>query len=91
MTMLELADLEVSYGNIVAIRGVSLRVDAGEIVALIGANGAGKSTLIKAVAGLAPQMRQRPLRGRRSARRSAAEIARLGLAVVPEGDGCSAP
>lgn len=85
MALLELRDLIVSYGNIAALRGVSLTVEEGEIVALIGANGAGKSTLIKAVAGLLPRMQGevryagQPLCGM-----DAASIARLGLAVVPE-------
>lgn len=55
MAMLEVKDLEVSYGLIRAIRGVSFEVNEGEIVALIGANGAGKTTIMHAVAGLIPQ------------------------------------
>jgi branched-chain amino acid transport system ATP-binding protein len=51
--MLELNDISVSYGMIAALKGVSLRVDQGEIVALIGANGAGKSTTLMAVSGIA--------------------------------------
>ena len=52
MAMLEVKDLEVSYGLIRAIRGVSFEVNEGEIVALIGANGAGKSTIMKILAGI---------------------------------------
>jgi branched-chain amino acid transport system ATP-binding protein len=50
--LLEITDLDVHYGRIQALRGVSLSVDAGEIVTLIGANGAGKTTLLRAVSGL---------------------------------------
>ena len=51
---LELSDLRVSYGGIAAVKGVSLRVGRGEIVALIGANGAGKTSVLKAIVGLVP-------------------------------------
>ncbi|MGN1080924.1 MAG: ATP-binding cassette domain-containing protein, partial [Acutalibacteraceae bacterium] len=50
--MLEVKDINVYYGNIHAIKGISFNVDEGEIVALIGANGAGKSTTLKTVSGL---------------------------------------
>ena len=52
--ILRIDDLSVSYGAIVALRGVSLHVERGHIVTLIGANGAGKSTLLRAVSGLVP-------------------------------------
>ena len=52
--MLELAGLEVRYGSVPAVRGLSLRLDEGEIVGLIGPNGAGKSTTLHAVMGLVP-------------------------------------
>ncbi len=85
MALLEVDGLELSYGNIVALRGVSLEVHAGEIVALIGANGAGKSSLIKAAAGLAPQARGSVrFDGAELLGKAAADIARLGVAVVPE-------
>ena len=52
--MLEVQDLVAAYGKIVALRGVSLEVGAGEVVSLIGPNGAGKTTLIKAITGMIP-------------------------------------
>jgi branched-chain amino acid transport system ATP-binding protein len=52
--LLEVNDIQVYYGKIAALKGVSLRVDAGEIVALIGANGAGKTTTLKTISGLRP-------------------------------------
>ena len=52
MSMLEASKLKVSYGGISAVKGIDLHVDAGEMVALIGANGAGKTTTLKAVCGL---------------------------------------
>src|SRR5687767_15848948 len=52
--LLELEDLRVSYGGIKALKGISLKVMPGEIVAMIGANGAGKSTTLKSIAGLLP-------------------------------------
>ncbi len=83
--MLEVENLAVSYGSIAALRGMSLRVDAGEIVALIGSNGAGKSTLIKALAGLVvPREGDVRLHGVSLKGRAAHERARAGIAVVPE-------
>jgi branched-chain amino acid transport system ATP-binding protein len=55
--LLELKDLSIAYGRIVALHGISLTVDEGEIVALIGANGAGKSTTMRAVSGLRPVLK----------------------------------
>ncbi|HRZ64719.1 MAG TPA: ABC transporter ATP-binding protein [Spirochaetia bacterium] len=83
--MLEIAELEVSYGGIKALSGVSLRVGAGEIVAVIGANGAGKSTLLKTIAGAkaadsgSMRFEGRPLP------KSSHEVVRQGLTLVPEG------
>ena len=54
MTLLNIENISVSYGNIRALSGVSMSVNEGDIVALIGANGAGKSTLMNAIVGLVP-------------------------------------
>ena len=66
--MLELADVHTYYGNIRALRGVSLSVAPGEIVTLIGSNGAGKTTTLKTILGTA-RPRRAPDRTRRTARR----------------------
>jgi len=85
MALLEVRDLRLAYGNIQALRGASLDVAEGEIVALVGANGAGKSSLIKAVAGLVPQAQgEIRFQGQSLLGLVPADIARLGLAVVPE-------
>ena len=55
MALLEVKDLEVNYGVIRALRGISFEVNEGEIVTLIGANGAGKSTTMQSVVGLIPK------------------------------------
>ena len=84
--LLELDGLAVSYGGVSAVRGLTLRVDRGEIVGLIGPNGAGKSTTLNAVMGVVPLTAGVVrLRGRRLAGRSPERIARDGVAVVPEG------
>jgi len=84
--MLELSDVHTYYGNIRALRGISLAVESGEIVTLIGANGAGKTTTLRTVLGLA-----RPRRGTVRFRDRAIQgltpdrIVRLGIAQSPEG------
>ncbi len=84
--MLELKDIAVSYGMIDALKGVSLCVNRGEIVALIGANGAGKSTTLMAISGVAPvRSGQVLLNGRSLSSVPIHEIVRLGLCQVPEG------
>jgi branched-chain amino acid transport system ATP-binding protein len=84
---LEVTDLRVSYeGAVLALHGMSIRVDEGEAVALIGANGAGKTTALKAIAGLVGisggDIR---LGGRSIVRISADERVKLGIALAPEG------
>lgn len=84
--MLEILDLKVSYGPIKALDGVNLRVDRGEIVALLGSNGSGKTTAIRAVTGQAPVQEGRILLdGREIQGLPPHEIIRRGIAVVPEG------
>ena len=86
MAMLETHDLTAFYGDFQALFGITLTLDEGETVAIIGANGAGKSTFLKAVAGLLP----RPARAVRFDNRDigalpAYDIVKLGIALVPEG------
>jgi branched-chain amino acid transport system ATP-binding protein len=86
--VLEVRDLAVAYGTIRALKGVSLRVAAGEVVTLIGSNGAGKSTLLRAVAGLvAPADGSIEFDGAALVGRPGHRIARLGLRLVPENRG----
>ena len=82
---LELSNVEVAYGGVPAVRGVSLSVAAGEIVGLIGPNGAGKSTTLHAVMGLLPLGGDVLLDGRSLRGRAPEAIARSGVALVPEG------
>jgi len=84
--IIEVKNIDVFYGNIRALKKVSLSVDRGEIVALIGGNGAGKSTLMKAIVGLVQKRSGTILfEGRPITAKAVAEIMRLGLGVVPEG------
>lgn len=88
MPLLSLTNLNVSYGAIHALRGVSLRVEQGQIVTLIGANGAGKSTTLRAISGML-----RPTEGeiefdcQSLVRQPPHQIVRRGLVQVPEGRG----
>jgi branched-chain amino acid transport system ATP-binding protein len=84
--LLAVENLVVRYGPITAVRAVSLRVQEGEIVALLGANGAGKSSLLNAVAGLVPVAEGRVLfRGEPVQRLPPERIVARGLALTPEG------
>jgi branched-chain amino acid transport system ATP-binding protein len=87
MALLELANVEARYGPIKALHGVSLSVDEGEVVALLGANGAGKTTTLRAVSGAVRRDGKVAFAGRSIARRSPEGVARLGIAHVPEGRG----
>jgi branched-chain amino acid transport system ATP-binding protein len=84
--LLELEDVHVYYGAIHALKGVSLRVDPGQIVTLIGANGAGKSTTLRTISGL-QRSRSGSMRfaGEDIVRASSQRIVRLGIAQAPEG------
>jgi branched-chain amino acid transport system ATP-binding protein len=84
--MLRVRHLEVAYGPVAALRRVSLHVDRGEIVALVGANGAGKTTLLRALAGLIPARGGEVLFEGADARRLPTEaLVERGLTLVPEG------
>ncbi|MCJ7529485.1 MAG: ATP-binding cassette domain-containing protein, partial [Anaerolineales bacterium] len=84
--MLRVDNLQVRYGAIAALRGVSLRVDEGELVALIGLNGAGKTTTLSAIAGiLKPVSGSIMFRDQSLIGRSPEAILRMGIALVPEG------
>src|ERR671932_1692788 len=85
--LLELRDVEARYGQIRALHGVSLRVDAGEIVSVLGANGAGKTTTLRAISGTVRRGGEIVLAGEPLRRRAPEAIARLGVAHVPEGRG----
>ena len=84
--MLRIADLNVSYGAIHALKGISLEVHQGEIVTLIGANGAGKSTTLRTISGLiAPKSGAVDFEGQGIAGLGAHDIVRRGISQVPEG------
>ena len=84
--MLEVAELEVRYGGVRALRQVGLTVRAGEIVALLGPNGAGKTTTLRAISGLvSPSAGSITFDGRRIDRLPPEEVVRRGIAHVPEG------
>ena len=86
--MLEIADLTVAYGPVVALHGVSLTVADASITAVLGANGAGKTTLVRTISGLTrPRAGSIRLDGRDITRLAPEEIARLGIAHVPQGQG----
>jgi branched-chain amino acid transport system ATP-binding protein len=87
MPLLELTDVFARYGPIRALHGVSLTVDEGEVVALLGANGAGKTTTLRSISGMARSSGEITFDGRRITRRSTESVARLGIAHVPEGRG----
>lgn len=86
MAMLEIKDLEVYYGAINALKGISFDVEQGEIIALIGANGAGKTTTLHTISGLIPAKRGSvKFNGVELTKTPAHKIVSMGMAHVPEG------
>ncbi|MCI5219721.1 MAG: ABC transporter ATP-binding protein [Candidatus Electrothrix sp. LOE2] len=84
--MLELRNINTSYGNIQALHDISLRVEQGEIITLIGANGAGKSTILMSICGIVPPRSGEILfNGTAITRMSPEKIVALGISQVPEG------
>lgn len=84
--MLEVRNMEVSYGEFLALKGISFTVNEGELVTIIGANGAGKSTILRAVMGLVRCQKGEILfQGKPLTRTSPHQRARLGISLVPEG------
>ncbi|MDP1846613.1 MAG: ABC transporter ATP-binding protein [Solirubrobacteraceae bacterium] len=89
MALLEIDDIRTYYGNIEALKGISLTVDEGECVTLIGSNGAGKSTTLRSISGLTPP-RTGDIRfaGENITRTGPADIVKLGISQSPEGRRC---
>ena len=86
MTLLELRDVEVSYGSVRATHGISLAVDEGETLALVGSNGAGKSSTLKAIMGMAPvSIGHVRLNGVEVNGLRPSQVVRHGVAYSPEG------
>ena len=86
MALLELEDIHTFYGGIEALKGISVEVDEGEIVTLIGANGAGKSTTLRSISGLTPP-REGSIRfaGVEIGDMAPQDIVKLGVSQAPEG------
>ena len=86
--LLEVKSLAVSYGDVRALWDVSIHVEPGTIVSIVGANGAGKSTLLRAISGIVPaQAGEIVLSGQSLLGKAPEDIAKLGIAHVPEGRG----
>jgi branched-chain amino acid transport system ATP-binding protein len=89
MALLEVEDVHTYYGNIEALKGVSLTVDEGEIVTLIGSNGAGKSTTLRSISGLTPARQGKiAFDGRDITTTAPQDVVRLGISQSPEGRHC---
>jgi branched-chain amino acid transport system ATP-binding protein len=87
--LLEVDDIHTSYGSIEALKGISITVDEGEVVTLIGSNGAGKSTTLRSISGLTPpRTGSIKFRGEEISTLPAQEIVRLGISQSPEGRHC---
>jgi len=88
-TLLEVQDIHTRYGNIEALKGVSLTVEEGEVVTLIGSNGAGKSTTLRSISGLTPAGAGRiTFAGEQITRLAPHEVVGRGIALAPEGRHC---
>lgn len=86
MGLLELRDVHVGYGGIKAVKGISLRVDEGEIVTIVGNNGAGKTTTMKTIVGLLrPTQGKITFLGHDLTNKDTTDIVKLGIQLVPEG------
>ncbi|MBV9000048.1 MAG: ATP-binding cassette domain-containing protein, partial [Solirubrobacterales bacterium] len=91
MTLLQVEDIHTFYGAIQALRGVSLTVEEGEVVTIIGSNGAGKSTTLRSISGLTPARSGKVVfEGRDITFRPAHDIVGCGIALAPEGRHCFA-
>jgi len=91
MTLLEVTHLHTRYGSIEALKGISLTVEAGEVVTLIGSNGAGKTTTLRSISGLTPASKGTIVfAGEEITRVPAHEIVGRGIALAPEGRHCFA-
>jgi branched-chain amino acid transport system ATP-binding protein len=89
VALLEVSDIHAHYGSIEALKGVSLTVEEGEVVTLIGSNGAGKSTTLRSISGLTPASAGSvTFAGEEITRVPAHEIVALGIALAPEGRHC---
>jgi branched-chain amino acid transport system ATP-binding protein len=86
MALLEVSDVHTHYGNIEALKGVSLEVEEGEVVTLIGSNGAGKSTTLRSISGLTPPSAGSiRFEGKEIGETAPQDIVRLGISQSPEG------
>jgi branched-chain amino acid transport system ATP-binding protein len=85
--LLELENVQAAYGSVKALHGVTLRVEEGQIVSLLGANGAGKTTTLRAVSGTVKRTGGIRFAGRDIGRASPEDVARMKIAHVPEGRG----
>ena len=92
MSLLEVNHIDVHYGDFLALKDVSIHVEPGTIVSLIGANGAGKSTIMNTICGLnKPTKGDIIFDGQNIAGKKPNQIARLGLSMAPEGSHCFEP
>lgn len=91
MNLLSVRDLHASYGSIRVLHGVSLDVVRGGVTTVLGANGAGKTTLLRAICGMITRQGEITFDGQRIEAKSTPDIARSGIAHVPEGRGTFAP